>query len=360
MFPPLWEHIERQRPFRVKTAFILGAGQIGSVVAERLACGGWNVTVASRGRTPLPAAMAGQGIVAVTLDRADTAALAAALGNGADLVVDTIAYDDTHADQLIALESGVGAFAVISSAIVYADGDGMTLEDARSGPFPSLPVPIREDQRTVDPGPESYATRKAALERRLLDRATRPVAILRPCAVHGAHSPHPREYWFVKRLLDGRTHIPLAYSGESRFQTSATVNIAALIEAVADKSFTGPLNIPDPDAPSVREIGATLMAIVGREAECVPVPGDAYPPKMGVTPWSIPKTFILDDTAARAIGYRPVAGYATAVAPTCRWMIETAKARDWRDAFPVFATYSDDPFDYAAEDRWLAERKTDR
>ena len=344
----------------MKTVFVLGTGQIGGAVAAHLTDRGWAVTVASRGRTELPIGLVERGIRAVTLDRAESGALATALSDGADLVVDTIAYDNTHAYQLIAIESSVGAFAVISSAIVYADGDGMTLEDARSGPFPSLPVPIREDQRTVDPGPKSYATRKAALEHRLLDSATRPVAILRPCAVHGTHSPHPREYWFVKRLLDGRTHIPLAYSGESRFQTSATVNIAALITTIADKPFTGLLNITDPDAPSVRQIGATLMAIVGRQAECVPVPGDAYPPKMGVTPWSIPKPFILDDTAARAIGYRPVAGYATAVAPTRRWMIETAKARDWRDAFPVFATYSDDPFDYAAEDRWLAERKNDR
>ncbi len=343
----------------MKTAFVLGAGQIGSAVAERLADSGWAVAVASRGRTSLPPGLADRGIAAVTFDRTDPRALTKVLADGADLVVDTIAYDHADADQLIAIESGVGAFAVISSAIVYADDDGMTLDAAGPARFPTLPVPIREDQRTAEPGPESYATRKVALERRLLDRATRPVAILRSCAIHGIASPHPREWWFVKRLLDGRTKIPLAYMGDSRFQTTATVNIAALIEAIADKPFTGLLNIPDPDAPSVREIGETLMAIVGRSAELVPVPvlDGAYPPKMGATPWSIPKPFILDDTAARALGYCPVANYATAVAPTCGWMIEAAKTRDWREAFPVFADYPYDPFDYAAEGRWLAERK---
>jgi len=112
------------------------------------------------------------------------------------------------------------------------------------------------------PGPESYSSAKVELEQRLLETVTRPLAILRPCAIHGINSKHPREWWFVKRMLDGRTQIPLLF-GSSSFQTSATINIAALIHAAAEAGGTHVLNAADPDAPTVRQIGETLAARLG-------------------------------------------------------------------------------------------------
>jgi hypothetical protein len=67
------------------------------------------------------------------------------------------------------------------------------------------------------------------LERTLLDQATRSVTILRPCAIHGTHSSDPREWWFVKRMLDGRPFIPSAYEGKSSIHTGAVANIAAVV-----------------------------------------------------------------------------------------------------------------------------------
>jgi nucleoside-diphosphate-sugar epimerase len=151
-----------------------------------------------------------------------------------------------------------GAFVVISSASIYRDVTGRTLDEARQNGFPDMPNPIPETQPTVDPGPTTYSTRKVALERRLLDHATVPVTILRPCAIHGPGSPLPREWWFVKRILDGREKVPLAYRGTSRFHTSSVINIAALVRTVLEVPGSRVLNIGDPDAPTVAEIASLI------------------------------------------------------------------------------------------------------
>jgi nucleoside-diphosphate-sugar epimerase len=144
-------------------------------------------------------------------------------------LIDATAYNTDHVGQLIAVQGSVGHFIVVSSASVYRDGLGRTLDEASQTGFPELPDPIPETHPTVDPGPATYSTRKVALERHLLDEATAPVTVLRPCAIYGIGSRHPREWWFVKRILDRRPAIPMAYRGASRFHTSSVANIAALI-----------------------------------------------------------------------------------------------------------------------------------
>jgi len=208
-----------------QSAFILGIGQIGRAVATGLLAAGWNVTAAQRGAYPPPEQLTERGARIAVLDRNNMNDLSLALGSGADALIDTIAFDLGHARQLITVERSIGSFVVVSSASVYRDNLGRTLDEAPQNGFPELPNPIPETHPTVDPGPATYSTRKIALERHLLDEAAAPVTILRPCAIHGLGSRHPREWWFVKRILDHRPAILLAYRGTSRFHTSSVVNI---------------------------------------------------------------------------------------------------------------------------------------
>ena len=234
-----------------RRVFILGGtGQIGQAVAHAFLVAGWNVTMSHRGKHPPPQDLIARGATLVTLDRDAPGALSGALGAGADALVDTTAYERNHASQLLALQADVGGFVVISSASVYRDELGRTLDEAPQNGFPSLPDPIPETQATVDPGPGTYSTRKVALERHMLDDAAVPVTILRPCAIHGRHSRHPREWWLVKRMLDHRPAIPLAYRGTSRFHTTAVANIAALTKIAAETPATRVLNIADPRRPA--------------------------------------------------------------------------------------------------------------
>lgn len=336
-------------------AFVVGGtGQIGRAVALHLLNQGWHVTASSRGHRPHVDDLVARGAKIAILDREAPGALAHGLADGADVIIDTTAYTRAHAEQLLEIEADVGAFVVISSSSVYCDAAGRTLDEAAQSGFPDFPTPITESQSTVDPGPSTYSTRKVELEQRLLEQARRPVTILRPCAIHGPHSTHPREFWFVKRMLDGRRVIPLAYRGESRFHTSAVANIAALISAAINDPATRVLNAADPEILTVKEIGEAIAEHLGYDGTILPINtrdenGNAA---VGWSPWSVPAPFTLNTDAAAALGYKPVTTYRNSVAETCDWLIGQNGA-DWQEKFPILADYPRELFDYAAEDEFL-------
>ncbi len=335
-------------------AFIIGGtGQIGCALAGNLLQHGWTVTASHRGNRPPPAELLEQGLKTVILDRDDPTALAAALGSGADALIDMVAYDETHARQLLALQGSAGALLVISSASVYRDHRGRTLDEAKQNGFPEFDQPIEETQATVEPGPETYSTRKVALERALLEQAQCPVTVLRPCAIHGPVSQHPREWWFVKRMLDGRGMIPLAFEGRSRFHTTSVRNIAELARISLEAPGTRVLNIGDPDPPDVAGIGRLIARCLGYAGKFVGVRVMDYPPGMGATPWSCPRPFLINSQAALELGYKPVTTYADAIPETCRWLVDVADKAPWPELFPVLAQYPRKLFDYAAEDAFL-------
>ncbi len=172
---------------------------------------------------------------------------------------------------------------MVSSSSVYRDDAGRTLDEATETSFPELPEPVAESQPTVAPGPATYSTRKVALERTLLDGAAVPLTVLRPGAIGGPGSTHPREWWLVKRILDGRPVIPLAYRGRSRFHTTSAENIAALVRVAAGLPGQRVLNIADPTAPAVCEIAQAVGRHLGFRGRIVPLP-DADPPPVSRTP----------------------------------------------------------------------------
>jgi nucleoside-diphosphate-sugar epimerase len=326
---------------------ILGGGQIGRASALAFRDEGWRVTLAQR-RPGAEAVLAG--VDRLAMDRDRPGATAKALGSGVDLLIDTIAYDETHAGDLLGVRDRVGALAVISSASVYRDAEGRTLDEAARTGFPHLPTPIEERQPTVAPGPGTYSTRKVALEAALLENEPPPLAILRPGAVHGPGSRHPREWFFIKRLRDGRREVPLAFDGASRFHTTAAANIAAFLLVWAAAPRTGVFNIADPEALSVRSIGEAIGRVHDYEWRFHPFEG-APVRKVGAHPWCVARPVILSTAKAAALGYRPAVAYADALAQTCR------SAEAMAAAGVPFPPYLAELFDYRAEDAWLAMRR---
>ena len=339
-----------------KTALIIGGtGQIGLATAFRLARSGWAVSVAHRGQhtAALPTDAR-----SIRLDRADTAALHSA-ARGHDLVLDTVAYDVGHADQLAGLAGHVGSLVVISTAGVYLGRNGSYLDVATDANFPDFPVPLTEDDPTVQSSAQTYSPLKAAMERRLLSAADLPVSILRPGAIHGPNSPALREWFFVKRVLDGRPRAVLAYDGASRFGTSATANIAELVALCAEQPGRRVLNAADDEAPTVAEIGRAVFDVMGHEAEILTFDG---PPRdeLGSSPWAIPNPVVLSMAAARVqLGYTPAVSYAEGLAEDIRWVRDAVAAGErrgepWEQLFPAIVSRygADGWFPYAAEDAY--------
>lgn len=338
-----------------RRAVVIGAtGQIGRAAVTALAGDGWDVTAVSRGGgrdEGWPAE-----VRTARADRSDDAALAAAVGDGCDVLVDMVAYGPEHARQLTALSDRVGSAVVVSSISVYEDDKGRNF-DTQGEPdgFPEYPVPLTEGQRTVTPGETSYSTRKAALERELLAVGEQlPTTLLRAGAIHGPYCQTPRELYFVKRNLDGRPRRVLPFGGRSRFHPASVHNIAELIRLAAARPGSRALNAVDPDAPTVAEIAAAIDAVMGVETGTVLLDGPPPSPTVGDTPWSVPVPVVCDMSAAeRELGYRAVVRYADRLPETVAWIEERLAGRDWREAYPkMFQTYGD-LFDYAAEDAYL-------
>ncbi|MEU3921120.1 NAD-dependent epimerase/dehydratase family protein [Streptomyces sp. NPDC029004] len=342
------------------SAVVLGAtGQVGRAAVRALAADGWEVRALSRGggrdgNWP-------EGVRAVRADREDDTALAAALGDGCDVLVDMVAYGSGHARQLKGFADRIGSAVVISSGAVYADDEGRSFDtQGEPGGFPRYPVPIPETQPTVPPGEASYSTRKVALEQELLAAgAALPTTLLRAGAIHGPYCRTPRELYFVKRALDERPVRVLAYGGRSRFHPVHVANLAELIRLAARTPGSRVLNAGDPEAPTVTEIGAAIDRVLGHHSESVLLEGGPSSGSVGETPWTAEHPVVYDMAAAeRELGYRAVTSYEDSLPATVEWLAGQLSGREWTDAFPKMAAQyapNGDLFGYAEEDAWLKE-----
>ena len=198
-----------------RALIIGGTGAIGYAVARRLLAAGWQVELTGRDPLHVPQELAADGARFTAIDRDDSAAMLAVLGGGADLLVDCVCYTAAQAAMLLPFVSSVTSTVMISSKAVYIDANG---RHANSDVPPCFEGPIAEEQPTMRPNGalynsrEGYGSNKVAAEEVLLNSGY-PVTVLRPSKVHGVWSRRPREWVFVKRILDKRPVLVLAERG---------------------------------------------------------------------------------------------------------------------------------------------------
>lgn len=340
-----------------RALIIGGTGAIGFATAARLLAAGWRVDLLARDPAHVPHSLAAAGATFAAVDRDDGAGLAAAFGTGADLVVDCMCKTAAQATGLVPLLSATGAAVMISSKAVYVDARG---RHANSIETPRFDGPICESQATMRPNGappasrEGYGAHKVAAEEVLLDSGL-PVTVLRPSLVHGAWSRRPREWIFVKRILDRRPRVLLARAGAGIDHPSAAANIAALIQTVAAAPGRRVLNIADPDTPTALEISRIVAAHLNHSWEEVLLQGTGPEGRLGRTPWDRVPPVVLDTAAARQLGYEPVGTYAQTVTEELDWLIASVRdpARSWALPGP-HDPFFDGLFDYAGEDRYTA------
>ena len=208
---------------------LIGAGQIGYAACEAFLDAGWDVRVLARSN---PAWAHNDAAFELYVAGEDPAP-------SADIVLDTIAFDE--GDVARYEPDRIGRLITISSASVYVDYGGRSLEKSADNGYPDFGFGVTEEQVTVPPGPQSYSTRKIRMERAAAAKFERNASIIRPCAVYGPWSRHPREWWFVKRLKDRRRIIPLAFEGESQFHTTDARSIGELALFLAEELVKFPM-----------------------------------------------------------------------------------------------------------------------
>lgn len=336
------------------TALVFGgSGQLGFAVADHLLNLGWRVHIATRGERTPAGSLLRRGAQPIDATGRTRREVFKETNLSVDAVFDPTCYQPSDAADLLSARDHFHSLVVVSSSSVYADPCGRTLDEAVKNGFPIFEGPISEDNATVSPGIETYSELKVGMEKRLLEGEL-PITILRPCAIYGRFGRHPREWWFVKRALDGRRRLPVAYNAESRFHTSSAVGIATLARICMELPATRILNVADPEAPTVRRIAGAIGDAIGFEFDLLPFAGGGEPPAYaGCSPWSTERPFTLDTGKAKQLGWDGGMPYEVGVVDVCRWLVDTARTSDWWTHFTKFLEYGRDPFDYRAEDKLI-------
>jgi len=343
----------------VARAVILGGtGVIGRAIATRLLAAGWQVDATGRDAAHVPDELAqAAGFSFFPSDRTDARALRSVIGDGAELVVDCLAFTEADALTVAPFLGDADSAVMISTKAVYVDEFGNHGNSLVKAVFP---LPIREVDATVAPGRgdatgrDGYGANRVAAENTLLDSGL-PVTVLRAGRVHGAGAARPREWAFLRRALDGREQLALAHKGAGGDHTTAAANVASLVELVAGHPATRVLNVADEDAPTGLEIAQTIAAHVGHRFE-PELLDDDVDPVYGAHPWDVVPPVVLDLTTARGLGWQPQT-YAATVGAELDWLL--------REHELGHTGYADDPYfapflDYRLEDAYLLLRNLEK
>ncbi len=253
-------------------ALVLGVnGVTGRAIAAELASEGFEVVGTGRAPERFPSALREAGVRFVISDRTIATELRAAIGDGADLVVDCAAYTAEHARLLLDATGSIGSIVALSSKAVYVDDQG---RHTNSDDPPEFGAPVNEATAVMAPdfsgdyaSPLGYGANKVAMELTLQDAAV-PVSILRPSRVHGVGNARPREWWVVSQILDGRRSFQLAHGGRTGNHPTAAVNLARLAFSCAQQPAHRVLNSADPGTPTAAEIVRAICGgAVGRRRD---------------------------------------------------------------------------------------------
>ncbi len=334
-----------------------GTRFMGPYIISNLSRAGHEVSIFHRGRTN---ARLPEGVKEILGDRDRLLDAASDLQKlSPEVVLDMAVMHEQHARDLVETFAGVaGRVVVVSSQDVYrAFGRVNRHEGGEVDPSPiteNSPLrerlyPYRGETPRAEDDPQRWMDDydKIPAEQVIMNHPRLSGTILRLPAVYGPHDPQHRMFLYLKRMLDGREAI-LLEEGEARWRwTQGYVeNVAdAIALAVTDQRASGrTYNVGEPFALSIAERVEQIAKAADWHGRIVVLPAERVPEKLR---WGInPAQNIVTDTSRirRELDYSERIDLAEAFRRTIAWE---------RDHFPEQI----DParFDYAAEDRVLAE-----
>lgn len=322
----------------MRVLIIGGTRFVGKHVTQRFIKAGHDVTLFNRGNNAVqPWASEAKAIIG---DR-KTELVDKLKGTEYDAVIDMVLYDEKEArDVLAALSGRVKHYIMISTGSVYK---------VMQGP---LSLPFRETDPVEDNPRVSYGYHKALAEQELLSayREQRfPVTVLRMPSVYGPYDHQAREWYFMRRILDGRTRFLLPNGGLGLFHREYAGNVAAQLEFLLEKpqSIGETYNCGHRHFQTSLDMLRMAAAQVGREVEVFTVPQSEMPWQITLSP---PVLFYQSTAKLEALGYTEEVDVAQGWGLTLDYFRENPVS-DWMFARDV------DPFDYETEDRLIGEAK---
>ncbi|HEY63472.1 MAG TPA: NAD-dependent epimerase/dehydratase family protein [Caldilineae bacterium] len=318
-----------------------GTRFIGRAIVEELLQRGHTVTVYHRGQHEIEFSAP---VTHVHGDRRDYARFRADLARlSPEAVVDVIPMNADDARAVVeALRGRIARSVHISSGDVYAPDQPIPIsEDAPIRP--AEPVELRLDDRTV---PYSKVAVEAVI-REAQAAGDFPATILRLPAVYGPGDPVAQEWFFVRRVLDGRCRIALPDGGLGLFHRGYVDDVARAVALALESSRAvgRTYNVGHERVLTVRGIAELVAEVMGHAWEILFVPASQLPP---TNPYAPPYPIVYDLNRIREeLDYRESVSLEEGMRRTVAWLVENPPSLEtWR-----LARYlSHDAFDYAAED----------
>lgn len=318
-----------------------GTRFVGRYIVEELLRCGHTITLYHRGRTEV--AFSGP-IHHIHGDRREHSTFKRVLANlEVDAVIDVVPMNERDVRALVEATQGrIHRSVFISSGDVYALG---------------LPLPIPENAPRQPAqhvnwflDGETVLYSKVAMEDEVF-RAVRewgyPATVLRLPAIYGPHDPLAREWYFVKRVLDGRKEIALPAPGQILFHRGYVEDVAwAAVTALEQPVAVGKVyNIGHERVWTTWALAEAVARVRAHQWKIIEVPAKHLP--MG-NPYAPPYHILYDLSRIRAdLGYHDSVSLEEGLARTVDWLCRNQPTADnWglRHYMPH------DAFDYAAED----------
>ena len=215
------------------------------------------------------------------------------------------------------------------------------------------PMPLREGDPPPRPLADLPGDKLSAgvqrNERLVTDAEARgafEAAILRYTMVYGPYAYLPFEWYFVRRVLDGRRTLALEGDGLMLPQRGYADNLAAavLLTMTHPDAAGRTFNVGDEQVLSVAAIAETVADALGHTFDVVSVPLSASPCR---NPFALRQNTLFDLGAIRAIGYRDVVGVSEATRRAAHWLAEHPVPLGSTEELSL----GPHAFDYAREDR---------
>lgn len=338
----------------MKVLVIGGTRFLGTYLVEELLTRGHEVTIYHRGVHETTFLYPVEHIHG---DRTDTDSFKKQMAKiSVEAVIDMMPMNGQESRAVVeAFRGRIERSVHISSADVY-DWENDT----------GLPIPVPEEAplRSSEPVEitiygQKRLYNKVASEEALREAQDFPATILRLSALFGPHASLAREWFFVKRIRDGRRVILLPGDGSNIFHQGYVKNVAHAIRLALEKAGNDgqAYNVGDKQALTVRQMAEMMARLLNHSWDIVTLPRERIPAQLSC-PYAPPFPILLDLTKIKSrLGYRDPISLEESWERTVTWLFELPE-EEAPTLLEGYYQYYGASFDYDLEDKiWEKESR---